>query len=411
MSQLRLQNFLKRRFFQLSCAPQPSAESPKDTQPSYGSFLDQSHAISSGLDIPSEKNELSDAQPAESASTASVSSSIDISVLMGSVRNDEAASVQQELGDDDEVHSHNSDGFSFVGSASPSHTMSSSPSRTDSLQISGRRLKLLLDPPAGNGITIISTKKGTKSQDKQVVFSKKDQLLQQNGRCASCEQTLKSVFGRILDSRTCYYTHQCFCSQCHHHDTFVIPWMIVQFWDFTKKGVSTMAYEYLQNIYDQPLICVSAVNPRLFDEISQLRQCRQVRLRLVLQYEVLQGCPHRREFMREMGATDMEHFFLNTELYSLKNLVELKPEDSPLNKKLEDICSHLNMHIVSCKYCEGRAKGQCPVCEDHTPLWVFDTENVTSCPNCRSMFHSKCFARTRCPICFPAKRLSAPVSQ
>lgn len=117
-----------------------------------------------------------------------------------------------------------------------------------------------------------------------------------------------------------------------------------------------MALEYLQSIYEQPIICVSAFNPWLFKEVPQLQRCRENRLRLVLQYEILQQCPERKAFLREENALDLEHLFANTEVYSLKDLVDLKTEDSRLNQRLETVSKNLNVHIISCSHCERRAK-------------------------------------------------------
>ena len=32
-------------------------------------------------------------------------------------------------------------------------------------------------------------------------------------------------------------------------------------WDFTRQPVSDHALDFLQSIYDQPLLCISAINP------------------------------------------------------------------------------------------------------------------------------------------------------
>ena len=39
-------------------------------------------------------------------------------------------------------------------------------------------------------------------------------------------------------------------------------------WDFKSYPVANVCAEYLQSIFDQPLICVSSVNPEIVEKVG-----------------------------------------------------------------------------------------------------------------------------------------------
>lgn len=39
-------------------------------------------------------------------------------------------------------------------------------------------------------------------------------------------------------------------------------------WDFKSYPVANVCAEYLRSIFDQPLICVSSVNPELMEKVD-----------------------------------------------------------------------------------------------------------------------------------------------
>ena len=55
---------------------------------------------------------------------------------------------------------------------------------------------------------------------------------------------------------------------CHSNRTFIIPGRLVLQWDFKSYPVANVCAEYLQSIFDQPLICVSSVNPDIVEKVS-----------------------------------------------------------------------------------------------------------------------------------------------
>ena len=60
---------------------------------------------------------------------------------------------------------------------------------------------------------------------------------------------------------------------CHSNRSFIIPRHLVLQWDFKSYPVANVCAEYLQSIYDQPLICVSSVNPEIVEKVGVERVC------------------------------------------------------------------------------------------------------------------------------------------
>lgn len=91
-------------------------------------------------------------------------------------------------------------------------------------------------------------------------------LALQEYRCADCNSLLS--YGLLKSNyRCCEYTQLYFCEECHKNEKFIIPAFILNHWDFKQHVVSCAAQRYLNTIYKLPLICISAINPGLFDTV------------------------------------------------------------------------------------------------------------------------------------------------
>ncbi|XP_038878899.1 uncharacterized protein LOC120070994 isoform X2 [Benincasa hispida] len=121
----------------------------------------------------------------------------------------------------------------------------------------------------GNSISLIVEIRPYKST-KQI-------LELQHYTCAGCyrhfddQKTLMKGFVQSFGwgkPRLCDYTSQMFCSSCHTNEMAVIPARVLHHWDFTRHPVSQLAKSYLDSIHDQPMLCVSAVNPSLFSKVN-----------------------------------------------------------------------------------------------------------------------------------------------
>lgn len=98
------------------------------------------------------------------------------------------------------------------------------------------------------------------------IMSPDARLALQEYRCPDCDALL--TYGVLKSNfRCCEYTQLYFCEKCHSNQKFVIPAKILNNWEFKQEPVSNTAYKYLKTIYHLPLICISAINPGIFDTV------------------------------------------------------------------------------------------------------------------------------------------------
>lgn len=114
-------------------------------------------------------------------------------------------------------------------------------------------------------------------------------------RCADRREAYLLVFDSIVelfkkDYRYCEYSHCYYCLNCHTNQTSVLPSRIVSRWDFKLYPVACVCRQYLDNIANQPLICIAAVNPQLFESVDLLQKLRNDRLKLSYIYDYVKVC-------------------------------------------------------------------------------------------------------------------------
>ncbi|CAA0826707.1 Phox (PX) domain-containing protein [Striga hermonthica] len=193
---------------------------------------------------------------------------------------------------------------------------------------------------------------------------------------------------------------QLFCPSCHNNDTAVLPARVLHHWDFTRYPVSQMAKSFLDSINDQPMLCVSAVNPFLFTKVPTLQHVANIRsrIRAMLPYV---HCPFRRSIHKGLGPRgyllDSNDFFALKDLISLSNGVF-----SALPVMVETVSRKIQEHITE----------QCLVCYDagipcgarndcNNPLsliFPFQEGEVEKCKSCELVFHKNCFEKlASCP--------------
>lgn len=250
--------------------------------------------------------------------------------------------------------------------------------------ISGRHMKLYVEIPQN--------------------VSKSKQMEIQSGQCAGCSVVLKdTIFNR---PRFCYYTYKYYCNECHKNEVSYLPHMILHNWDFRENYVCVMAKNYLEQIYMIPMICISAINPSLFDKVPNLNKSRLIRKRLNIQWDIINDCENKDSLFETLKLDNYSNYLTNTEIYSIQNLEHLNrpPTSSPFLKKLSKLFSLLSDHITqNCKYCKKKAGRICSVCYDPTPIYAFNISTVNQCPNCTLVYHKDCFKTktgvTGCPNC------------
>ncbi|GJN18655.1 hypothetical protein PR202_gb05837 [Eleusine coracana subsp. coracana] len=156
------------------------------------------------------------------------------------------------------------------------------------------------------------------------------QLLElQHYNCAGCHQHLDA--GRTLlqelvqtigwnKPRFCAYTGQLFCSSCHTNDSAVLPARVLHHWDFSLYPISQLAKAYLDSIYDQPMLCVSAVNPFLFSKVPALLNIMSIRKKIAAMLPCVQ-CPFRNSILKGIGVR--RYLLDGNDFFALRDLVDL----------------------------------------------------------------------------------------
>ncbi|KAL0356114.1 UNVERIFIED_CONTAM: Differentially expressed in FDCP 8 [Sesamum radiatum] len=159
--------------------------------------------------------------------------------------------------------------------------------------------------------------------------SMKQMLDSQHHKCAGCHRNFDDGRTRLQEfaqtlgwgkPRLCEYSGQLFCSLCHNNDTAVLPARVLHYWDFTQYPVSQLAKSYLDSINDQPMLCVSAVNPLLFSKVPTLQHVANIRnrIRAMLPYV---RCPFRRSVYKGLGSR--RYLLDSNDFFALRDLINL----------------------------------------------------------------------------------------
>ncbi|KAE8726200.1 Phox domain-containing protein [Hibiscus syriacus] len=229
--------------------------------------------------------------------------------------------------------------------------------------------------PLGKTISLIVEIRAPKST--------KQMLETQHYTCAGCHKHFDEEMTLLRDlvqsigwgkPRLCEYTGQLFCSSCHTNEMAVLPARALHHWDFTRYPVSQLAKSYLDSIRDQPMLCVSAVNPFLFSKVPALNHVMGIRKKIgkMLPYV---HCPFRMSINKGLGSR--RYLLECNDFFALRDLIDLsKGAFAALPVMVETVSRKIEEHIVE----------QCLICE------------IEKCMSCGSVFHKTCFKMiANCP--------------
>ncbi|XP_038303720.1 pleckstrin homology domain-containing family M member 3 isoform X3 [Canis lupus baileyi] len=142
-------------------------------------------------------------------------------------------------------------------------------------------------------------------------------LTAQSFKCAGCQRSIGLSNGK---AKVCNYSGWYYCSNCHVDDSFLIPARIVHNWDTSKYKVSKQAKEFLEYVYEEPLIDIQRENPMLYLHAEPLATVVRLRQRLKSLRAYLFSC-------RAAVAEDLrrrifprEYLLQQIHLYSLADL-------------------------------------------------------------------------------------------
>ncbi|XP_073119393.1 uncharacterized protein [Henckelia pumila] len=232
--------------------------------------------------------------------------------------------------------------------------------------------------------------------------SMKQMLDAQHYRCSGCHRNFDDGRTRVQEyfqvlgwgkPRLCEYSGQLFCSSCHNNDTAILPARVLHYWDFTRYPVSQMAKSYLDSTYNQPMLCVSAVNPFLFSKVPALQHVANIRNRIAAMLPYVR-CPFRRSIDKGLGSR--RYILDSNDFFALRDLIDLsKGIFSALPVMVETVSRKVREHITE----------QCLVCYDvgvpcnarqacNNPMsliFPFQAKEIEKCRSCELAFHKNCF--------------------
>ncbi|KAJ8536469.1 hypothetical protein K7X08_034870 [Anisodus acutangulus] len=245
--------------------------------------------------------------------------------------------------------------------------------------------------------------------NKRPYKSNKQLLDEQHYSCAGCYKdfddgkTRMQEFAQSLGwgkPRFCEYSGQLYCSSCHTNDMAILPARILHLWDFNQYPISQLAKSYLDSIHDQPMLCVSAVNPLLFSKVPALQHVTDIRKKIGVMLPFVR-CPFRRSIYKGVGSR--RYLLESNDFFSLRDLVDLsKGIFAALPVMVETISRKILEHIAEqCLVCcdAGIPCNARQACDDPSSLiFPFQEGEIERCKSCQSVFHRRCFRRiSSCP--------------
>ncbi|XP_069589823.1 pleckstrin homology domain-containing family M member 3 isoform X3 [Ranitomeya imitator] len=175
-------------------------------------------------------------------------------------------------------------------------------------------------------------------------------------------------------AKVCSYSGWYYCSSCHVDDGFIIPARLVHNWDTSKHKVSKQAKEFLEYVYEEPLIDVQQENPLLYRHVDTLAQVVRLRQQLKSLRAYLFSC-------RAVVAEDLrrrifprEYLFQQIHLYSLADLQQVM--EGKLAPFLTKVIKFATSHVYSCSLCSQKGF-ICEICNNGEILYPFE-ETSTS---------------------------------
>uniref|UniRef100_A0A452VCN1 Pleckstrin homology domain-containing family M member 3 n=1 Tax=Ursus maritimus TaxID=29073 RepID=A0A452VCN1_URSMA len=191
-------------------------------------------------------------------------------------------------------------------------------------------------------------------------------LTAQSFKCAGCQRSIGLSSGK---AKVCNYSGWYYCSSCHVDDTFLIPARIVHNWDTSKYKVSKQAKEFLEYVYEEPLIDIQQENPMLYRHAEPLATVVRLSCRAAVAEDL-----RRRIFPRE-------YLLQQIHLYSLADLQQVI--EGKLAPFLGKVIKFATSHVYSCSLCSQKGF-ICEICNNGEILYPFEDISTSRylCSSC-----------------------------
>ncbi|XP_034430153.1 pleckstrin homology domain-containing family M member 3 [Hippoglossus hippoglossus] len=219
-------------------------------------------------------------------------------------------------------------------------------------------------------------------------------LTAQSFRCAGCQRPVGLSRGK---AKVCCYSGWYYCQSCHQDNSFLIPARLLHNWDTSKHKVSKQAKEFLEFVYEEPLLDIQQLNPCLYEHCEPLSTVLRLRQQLQSLRAYLFSCRatiaedlRRRIFPRE-------YLLQHIHLYSMADLQQVI--DGKLAPFLSKVIKFASSHVFSCSLC--REKGFiCELCQNVQVIYPFQENATKRCDGCGAVFHTECRQKAQpCPRC------------
>ncbi|XP_008286494.1 pleckstrin homology domain-containing family M member 3 [Stegastes partitus] len=219
-------------------------------------------------------------------------------------------------------------------------------------------------------------------------------LTAQSFRCAGCQRPVGLSRGK---AKVCYYSGWYYCQSCHQDNSFLIPARLLHNWDTNKHKVSKQAKEFLEFVYEEPLLDIQQLNPCLYEHCEALSTVLRLRQQLQSLRAYLFSC-------RATVAEDLrrrifprEYLLQHIHLYSMADLQQVI--DGKLAPFLSKVIKFASSHVFSCSLC--REKGFiCELCHNGQVIYPFQENATRRCDGCGAVFHAECRQKAQpCPRC------------
>nr|XP_046197017.1 LOW QUALITY PROTEIN: pleckstrin homology domain-containing family M member 3-like [Oncorhynchus gorbuscha] len=219
-------------------------------------------------------------------------------------------------------------------------------------------------------------------------------LTTQSFRCAGCQKPVGLSRGK---AKVCYYSGWYYCQSCHQDNLFLIPARLLHNWDTNRHKVSKQAKEFLEFVYEEPLLDVQQLNLCLYEHCGGLAAVLRLRQQLQSLRAYLFSCHaavaedlRRRIFPRD-------YLLQHIHLYSLADLQQVI--DGTLAPFLSKVIQFASSHVYSCR--QSREKGFiCEMCQNGQVIYPFQESATKRCDVCRAVVHTECRQKAQpCPRC------------
>ena len=211
-------------------------------------------------------------------------------------------------------------------------------------------------------------------------------LKEQNYQCYICLKQFSFICDLPIEPVFwCSYYMRFVCSNCIDNEYSIIPYFILEKWNFQKFSISKKAKSILFEWYNKPIIYFKKYD-KLIKKNPQLYKVIEIKKAINNIVDIMK-CENKFQFIKDTLG-EYEYLALKEYLFSMRDLVEIN--NKIFYKKLigfkKIFVKHISGECQNCKY-EGEI---CDKCGFDEKIYFYDTDKVFFCKVCRKSYHKKC---------------------